>query len=100
MDKSTASAQKPPESQRSKIQCTTGLGPNFFWAAQCIPPSLEHKAPGHDGMRCALVLFSEEVWKDFSGLQVSGAPGSTVLPSHRLPADLAEITNSAVAARL
>ena len=33
MDKSIASVQKPPENQRSKIQCTTVLDPNFFWAA-------------------------------------------------------------------
>ena len=42
---------------------------------------LEHKAPRLDGMRCALVLFSNAVWKGFSGLQVSRAPDSTVMPS-------------------
>src|SRR5262249_16047181 len=30
-------------------------------------PLLEHKAPGHDGMRCALFLFSEAVLKTSSG---------------------------------
>jgi hypothetical protein len=48
------------------------------------------KAPGLDGMRCALVLFSNAAWKGFSGLQVSRAPGSTVVSSHSSPADLAE----------
>src|ERR1700674_3146831 len=51
-------------------------------------------------MRCALVLFSQAALKDFSGLQVSRAPGSTVVPSHSSPADLAEIINSVVAAGL
>ena len=52
--------------------------------------SLEHKAPGLDGMRCALVLFSNAALEGFSGLQVSRAPGSTVVSSHSSPADLAE----------
>src|SRR5260370_8422979 len=39
---------------------------------------------------CALVLFSNAAWKGFSGLQVSRAPGSTVVSCHSSPADLAE----------
>jgi hypothetical protein len=34
---------------------------------KCIRPSVEHKAPGLDGMRCALVLFSNAALKGFSG---------------------------------
>jgi hypothetical protein len=41
-------------------------------------------------MRCALVLFSNAALEGFSGLQVSRAPGSTVVSSHSSPADLAE----------
>ena len=41
-------------------------------------------------MRCALVLFSNAALEGFSGLQVSRAPGSTVVSSHGSPADLAE----------
>ena len=48
------------------------------------------QAPGLDGMRCALVLFSNAALEGFSGLQVSRAPGSTVVSSHSSPADLAE----------
>src|SRR5712691_10465744 len=40
-------------------------------------------------MRCALVLFSNAALEGFSGLQVSRAPGSTVVSSHSSPADLA-----------
>ena len=42
-------------------------------------------------MRCALVLFSNAAFEGFSGLQVSRAPGSTVVPSHGSPANLAGI---------
>jgi hypothetical protein len=48
------------------------------------------QSPGLDGMRCALVLISWAVLEDFFRLQVSRAPGSTVVPSHGSPADLAE----------
>jgi hypothetical protein len=43
-------------------------------------------------MECAaaLVLFSNAALEGFSGLQVSRAPGSTVVSSHSSPADLAE----------
>jgi hypothetical protein len=51
---------------------------------------VEHKLLALDGMRCALVLFSNAALKGFSGLQVSRAPGSTVVSSHSSPADLAE----------
>ena len=40
-------------------------------------------------MRCALVLLSYAALVGFSVLQVSGAPGSTVVPSHGSPANLA-----------
>jgi hypothetical protein len=50
---------------------------------------VEHKLLALDGMRCALVLFSNAALKGFSGLQVSRAPGSTVVSSHSSPADLA-----------
>ena len=48
------------------------------------------QAPDLDGMRCALVLFSNAALEGFSCLQVSRAPGSTVVSSHSSPADLAE----------
>ena len=51
---------------------------------------LLEQAPGLDGMRCALVLFSYAALEGFSGLQVSRAPGSTVVSSHSSLADLAE----------
>src|SRR5438552_16926892 len=41
-------------------------------------------------MRCALVLFSNAALEGFSCLQVSRAPGSTVVSSHDSPAGLAE----------
>jgi hypothetical protein len=40
-------------------------------------------------MRCALVLLNFAALVGFSVLQVSGAPGSTVVPSHGSPANLA-----------
>jgi len=33
---------------------------------KCIRPLLEHKPPGLDGMRCALVLFSNAALEGFS----------------------------------
>jgi hypothetical protein len=56
---------------------------------ECIRPLLEYLSPGLNGMRCALVLFSFAALVGFSGIQVSGAPGSTVVPSHGSPANLA-----------
>src|SRR5438105_4430971 len=74
----------PPLCRKRKTKMTG-------WSAQMYSaPSLEHKAPGLDGMRCALVLFSNAALEGFSCLQVSRAPGSTVVSSHGSPADLAE----------
>ena len=61
---------------------------------------LLEQAPGLDGMRCALVLFSYAALEGFSGLQVSRAPGSTVVSSHSSLADLAANHKSVVAAGL
>ena len=49
---------------------------------ECIRPLLEKRSPGLNGMRCALVLFSFAALVGIFRLQVSGAPGSTVVPSH------------------
>src|SRR6266700_8033428 len=43
-------------------------------------------------MRCALVLLSVAALEGISPTQVSGAPGSTVVPSHASPANLAGIS--------
>jgi hypothetical protein len=59
---------------------------------ECIRPLLEYRTPGLNGMRCALVLFSNAALEGFSGLQASGAPGSTVVPSHGSPANLEGIS--------
>src|ERR1700676_4931054 len=52
------------------------------------------KTPGLNGMRCALVLFSFSALIGFFRVQVSRAPGSTVVPSHGSPANLAGNHNS------
>jgi hypothetical protein len=56
---------------------------------KCIRPSVEGKAPGHDGMRYALFPFSYAVLEDFFRMRVWRAPGLTVVPSHCSPANLA-----------
>jgi hypothetical protein len=61
---------------------------------------VEHKAPGLDGMRCALVLFSNAALEGFSCLQVSRAPGSTVVSSHSCQQTWQKIIHSVVAAGL
>src|ERR1700757_3912093 len=43
-------------------------------------------------MRCALVLISFAALVGIFRIQVSGAPGSTVVPSHGSPANLAGIS--------
>src|ERR1700732_5548564 len=48
--------------------------------------------PGLNGMRCAPVLFSNAAFAGIFRMQVSGAPGSTVVPSHVSPANLAGIS--------
>ena len=56
---------------------------------KCIRPLLEWITPGQDGMRCALFPISYSVFRDFFRVRVLRAPGSTVVPSHGSPADLA-----------
>jgi len=58
--------------------------------AKCITAFVGEFSPGHDGMRCALFSLSRQSCESFFTPQVSGAPGSTVEPSHCSPADLAE----------
>src|SRR6266446_1712530 len=48
------------------------------------------QAPDLDGMRCALVLFSNAALEGFSRFKVSRTPGSTLFSSHSSPTDLAE----------
>src|SRR5258708_31880613 len=74
----------PPPCRKRKMKVDRMVCANVFGI------SLEHTAPGLDGMGCAIVLFSNAALEGFSGLQVSGAPGSTVVSSHSSPADLAE----------
>ena len=81
---------KLPGGRQTGMPCRKRKMRVTCWSALMYTPLLENKAPGLDGMRCALVLLSEAALKDFSGLQVSRAPGSTVVPSHDSPADLAE----------
>src|ERR1700741_3079009 len=47
-------------------------------------------------MRCALVLISFAALVGIFRIQVSGAPGSTVLPSHVSPANLAGILKTRI----
>ena len=72
----------PPLCRKRKMKLTR-------WSAQMYSAFVGAQAPGLDGMRCALVLFSYAALEGFSGLQVSRAPGSTVVSSHSSPADLA-----------
>jgi hypothetical protein len=72
----------PPLCRKRKMKLTG-------WSAQMYSAFVGAQAPGLDGMRCALVLFSNAALEGFSGLQVSRAPGSTVVSSHSSPADLA-----------
>ncbi len=73
----------PPLCRKRKMEVTG-------WPAQMYSAFVGARAPGLDGMRCALVLFSYAALEGFSGLQVSRAPGSTVVSSHSSLADLAE----------
>ena len=59
------------------------------WSAQMYSAFVGAEAPGQDGMRCAPFPISYAVSKDFFRVRVWGAPGSTVVPSHGSPADLA-----------
>jgi hypothetical protein len=47
-------------------------------------------------MRCALVLFSFAALEGIFRVQVSGAPGSTDVPSHGSPANLAGILKTRI----
>ena len=59
---------------------------------ECIRPLLEYRSHGLNRMRCAPVLFSCAAFGGIFRLQVSGAPGSTVVPSHGSPVNLAGIS--------
>ncbi len=52
------------------------------------------RSPGLNGMRCALVLFSFAAFEGCFRIKVSRAPGSTVVPSHASPANLAGMSKS------
>jgi len=56
---------------------------------KCIRPLVECITPGQDGMRYALFLFNCSVFTDCLAHQARRASGSTVVPSHCSPADLA-----------
>jgi hypothetical protein len=43
---------------------------------KCTRPLLEHKAPGHDGMRCALLLISRAALEGLSRIQAWRAAAS------------------------
>jgi hypothetical protein len=73
----------PPLCRKRKMKVTG-------WSAQMYSAVVGARTPGLDGMRCALVLFSDAALEGFSCLQVSRAPGSTVVSSHSSPADLAQ----------
>ena len=83
MDDGQTGMYGPPLCRKRKMTVTG-------WSAQMYSAFVGAQAPGLDGMRCALVLFSNAALEGFSGLQVSRAPGSTVVSSHSSPADLAE----------
>ena len=59
------------------------------WSARMYPAFVGVRTPGLNGMRCALVLFNNSALIGCFRLQVSRAPGSTVVPSHGSPANLA-----------
>src|ERR1039458_2656901 len=73
----------PPPCRKRKMKVTG-------WSAQMYPAFVEHKLLAL--MECAArsSYLVRQPWKAFSGLQVSRAPGSTVVSSHSSPADLAE----------
>src|SRR5258708_30318355 len=73
---SAALSQAKNEGDRLVCANVYGLG----WRTKLLA-LMERAAPSS--------LFSEAVLKDFSGLQVSRAPGSTVVSSHDSPANLA-----------
>jgi len=77
----------PPLCRKRKMRVTV-------WSAQMYSAFVGVQAPGQDGMRCAPFPINYSVSKDFFRLQVWGAPGSTVVPSHGSPADLAEFKTS------
>src|SRR5271163_4318332 len=72
----------PPPCCKRKVKVTG-------WSAQMYAAFVGAVAPGQDGMRCVLLPISLAVLKDFFRIRVFRAPGSTVVPSHCSPADLA-----------
>jgi hypothetical protein len=72
----------PPPCRKRKVRVTG-------WSAQMYAAFVGAVALGQDGMRCALVPISNAALKGFFRLRVFRAPGSTVVPSHCSPADLA-----------
>src|ERR1700751_6096730 len=76
----------PPYCKRKMRKTEIGL-------RECIRPLLDSRSPGLNGMRCALVLFNNAAFVGIFRMQVSGAPGSTVVPSHGSPANLAGSEN-------
>ena len=77
----------PPPCCKRKVKVTG-------WSAQMYAALVGAVAPGQDGMRCALFPISNAALKDFFRVRVFRAPGSTVVPSHCSPADLAGKYNS------
>ena len=72
----------PPLCRKRKMRVTV-------WSAQMYSAFVGAEAPGQDGMRRAPFPFTLTVSKDSRRVRVWGAPGSTVVPSHDSPADLA-----------
>jgi hypothetical protein len=64
------------------------------WSARMYPAFVGVRSPGLNGMRCALVLFSFAAFEGCFRIKVSRAPGSTVVPSHASPANLAGMSKS------
>ena len=60
-----------------------------IWVCANVSGLCWSRSPGLNGMRCALVLFSFAAFEGCFRIKVSRAPGSTVVPSHGSPANLA-----------
>src|ERR1700689_3434781 len=72
----------PPLCRKRKMRVTV-------WSAQMYSAFVGAEAPGQDGMRRAPFPFNYAASEGFCRVRVWGAPGSTVVPSHSSPADLA-----------
>ncbi len=88
----------PPFAFRSSGRLLGMYGPPPFckrimrvacWSARMYPVFVGVRTPDLNGMRCALVLFNNSALVGCFRVQVSRAPGSTVVPSHGSPANLA-----------